>query len=223
MGVREQDSGEQRGIDGRVFAVQRLGAMGVGLVLLVFGVLGATSGVGFLATHGEHHLGMSSNGLLAALSLIVAVLLLGAAFRGPRTASTVMIVLGVLFLVSALANLALLRTAYNPLAFRISNVVFSDVVGLMLLVLGAYGRISGNLPATSPYALPHAVADEPPDLPSTPEEFAADAAIREAEIAVVQHYATPDQQRRVRAMSAVHTRDGRRRIWLECDAAGERS
>jgi hypothetical protein len=221
--VSQEDTGEQPVIDGRVYAVQRLGAVSVGLVLLVFGLLGATGGVGFLATHGERHLGMSSNGLLSAISLVVAVVLLGAAFHGPRTASTVMIVLGVVFLVSAVANLALLRTGFNLLAFRMSNVVFSDVVGLLLLVLGAYGRISGNLPATSPYAHPHAVADEPPDLPSTPEEFVAEAAMREAEIAVVQHYATEDQQRRVAAMAAAHTRDGRRRIWLAYDAAGQRS
>jgi hypothetical protein len=82
--VREsQDTREQPIIDGRVLAVQRLGAVSVGLVLLVFGLLGATGGVGFLATHGERHLGMSSNGLLSVLSLVVAVVLLGAAFRGP--------------------------------------------------------------------------------------------------------------------------------------------
>jgi len=86
----------QEGIDGRVYAIQRIGAVSVGAVLLVFGLLGATSGVGLLTTHGERFLGMSSNGLLSALSLIVAAVLLGAAFRGPRTASTLMIVLGVL-------------------------------------------------------------------------------------------------------------------------------
>jgi hypothetical protein len=123
----------------------------------------------------------------------------------------------VLFLVSALLNLALLRTTFNLLAFRMSNVVFSIVVGLLMLVLGAYGRISGNLPANGPYARPHALVEEPSDLPSSPEEVAAEAAMREAEIAVVQHYATEDQQSRVRAMSAVRTRDGRRRIWLDFD------
>jgi Domain of unknown function (DUF4383) len=210
----------QSGIDGRVYTVQRLGAVGVGLVLLVFGLLGATGGVGFLATHGQRHLGMSTNGLLSALSLVVAVVLLSAAFRGPHTASTVMIVLGVLFLLSALVGLALLRTSFNVLAFRMSNVVFSDVAGLLLLVLGAYGRITGNLPATSPYAHPHSLADEPPDLPSAAAEFAAEAAMREAEIAVVQHRASEEQARRVRAMAAVRTRDGRRRVWMELDAAG---
>ncbi len=207
------------GIDGRIFAVQRRGAVGVGLILLVFGLLGATGGVPFLSTHGERYLGMSSNGLLSALSLVVAAALLAAALRGPRLASTVMIALGVLFLLSALVNMAVLRTAYNLLAFRMSNVVFSVVVGLLLVVLGAYGRTSGNLPADSPYAHPRAAVAEPPDLPSTPEEIAAEAAMREAEIAVVQHYATEDQQRRVRAMARVHTRDERRRVWMQEDAS----
>jgi hypothetical protein len=221
--VAAKDSDEQPVVDGRVFAVQRLGAVSVALVLLVFGLLGATSGVGFLTTHGQRFLGMSSNGLLSTLSLVMAAVLLVAASRGPRTASTVMIALGVLFLVSALVNMALLRTAFNVLAFRVSNVVFSVGVGFLLLVLGAYGRISGNLPETSPYAHPHPVDDEPSDLPSTSEELAAEAAMREAEIAVVQHRATEDQRRRVQAMSHDHTRDGRRRIWMEFDAAARGS
>jgi Domain of unknown function (DUF4383) len=219
-GVESRDSGERPDIDPRIFAVQRLGAVSVGLVLLAFGILGATGGVGFLSTHGGRYLGMSSNGLLSALSLVVAAVLLGAALRGPRAASTVMIVLGVLFLVSALVNMALLRTALNLLAFRMSNVVFSVVVGLLLLVLGAYGRISGNLPANSPYAHPRPLVREPSDLPSGPEEVAAEAAMREAEIAVVQHYATEDQHSRVRAMSGVRTRDGRRRVWMEFEQTG---
>lgn len=215
--VVSQGADEAPVVDGRVYAVQRLGALGVGLVLAVFGLLGATSGVGFLATHGQRHLGMSSNGLLSALSLVVAAVLLAAAFRGPRTASTVMVGLGALFLVSALVNGALLRTAFNFLAFRMSNVVFSVGVGFLLLVLGAYGRFSGNLPESSPYAHPHALLAAPPELPSTPEEFAAEAAMREAEIAVVQHYATDEQRRRVQAMSRVRTRDARRQVWMAFD------
>jgi hypothetical protein len=214
----QRDTVEQPVFDRRVFAVQRLGAVGVGLFLLVFGVLGATGGVGFLATSGGRYLGLSSNGLLSALSLVVAAVLLGAALRSPRTASTVMIVLGVLFLLSALVNLAVLRTALNLLAFRMSNVVFSIGVGLLLLLLGAYGRISGHLPADSPYAHPRAVVLEPAYLVSAPEDLAAEAAMREAEVAVVQHYATEDQVRRVRAMSRERTPEERRRVWMEYDA-----
>jgi hypothetical protein len=208
---------ERPGIDERVYAVQRLGAVSVGLILLAFGVLGATSGVPFLTTSGEHILGMSSNGLLAALSLVVAGILLAAALRGPRVASTVMLVLGVLFLLSALGNLAVLRTSLNILAFRMSNVVFSIAVGMVLLVLGAYGRISGNLPENSPYAHPHPGLVEPPDMPGSPEEVAAEAAMRDAEVAVAEHRATAEQGRRVHAMASVRSRADRRRIWLDFD------
>jgi hypothetical protein len=213
------DTAEQPTSGTRVFAVQQLGAVGVGLFLLPFGLLGAAGGVGFLSTSGERYLGLSSNGLLSALSLMVAAVLLGAAARGPRTASTVMIVLGGLFLLSALVNLALLRTSFNLLALRMSNVVFSIGVGLLLLCLGAYGRISGHLPEDSPYAHPHAAVVEPPYLVTDPDDLAAEAAMREAEVAVVQHYATEEQVRRVRAMAQVRTPEERRRVWRDHDAA----
>jgi hypothetical protein len=216
---RAARAAERPGVDEHVYVVQRLGAVAVGSILLVFGLLGATGGVPFLDTHGERYLGMSSNGLLSALSLVVAVVLVGAALAGPRIASTVMMVLGVLFLLSGLVHLAVLRTPFNVLAFRMSNVVFSFAVGLLLLVLGAYGRISGNLPSDSPYAHPRPAVAELPELPVTPEEVAAEAAMRDAEIAVVQHCATDDQRRRVQAMSRASTRAERRRIWMASDAS----
>ncbi len=132
-----------------------------------------------------------------------------------------MIVVGALFLLSALANLAVLRTSFNILAFEFPNVVFSVVAGLLLLVLGAYGRISGNLPSDSPYARPG--TDDGPeltsDLPATPAEVAAERAMRDAEVAVVQHVATMDQRRRVAAMAQVHSRADRRRVWMSFDEA----
>jgi hypothetical protein len=202
----------------RVFLVQRVGALVVAGFLLVFGLLGFAGGLDFFSTDGERVLGLSSNGLLSALSVVVAAVLIGAALLGPRVASTVMIVVGSLFLLSALVNLAVLRTSFNLLAFEMSNVLFSIVVGLVLLVLGAYGRVSGNLPSDSPYAHPDAETGEAPEsYPSTPEEFAAEAAMREAEIAVSEHRATDDQRRRVRAMAVVHTRAERRRVWMDFD------
>jgi Domain of unknown function (DUF4383) len=202
---------------GRVYAVQRLGAVTVGLVLMLFGLVGLTRGLPFLESQGQHIAGLSSDGLLSVLSVVVAVVLLGAAARGPRVASTVMIVLGVLFLLSALVNGAVLESSANLLAFQVSNVVFSVVVGLLLLLLGAYGRISGHLPDDSPYAHPHAWAPEPPEAPSTAGEAAAEAAMREAEHCVVQHTASEDQRRRVQAMAQVRTRAERRRTWMSFD------
>jgi len=203
----------------RVFAVQRIGALAVAGVILVFGLLGFAGGLDFFSTDGDDILGLSSNGLLSTISVLTAVVLVVAALRSPRVASTVMIVVGTLFLVSALANLAVLRTSFNVLAFEIENVVFSVVAGLLLLLLGAYGRVSGNLPPDSPYARPRTddVDDEPESFPSTPAEFAAERAMRDAEIAVVQHVATAEQRRRVAAMAEVRSRGDRRRVWMELD------
>jgi Domain of unknown function (DUF4383) len=209
---------ENRPYDPRVFLVQRMGAVAVAVVILVFGLLGFAGGLGFFSTDGEQILGMSSNGLLSTISVLTAAVLIGAALRGPRVASTVMIVVGTLFLVSALANLAVLRTSFNVLAFEMTNVAFSVVAGLLLLLLGAYGRLSGNLPADSPYARPVEDVTPPESYPSTPAEFAAERAMRDAEIAVVNHVATADQRRRVAAMAQVCSRGDRRRVWMEFDA-----
>jgi uncharacterized protein DUF4383 len=211
---------ERPGPGSRVYAVQRTGAGLVALFLLVFGLLGFASGQAFFSTRGTSVLGMSSNGLLSTLSVAVAVVLLAAALHGPRTASTVMLVLGPLFLLSALVNSIVLGTRLNWLAFEMSNVLFSLAVGLPMLLLGAYGRIGSRLPPDSPYAHPSADgADFVDERPSTPEEVAAEEAMREAEIAVVQHTATPDQYARVQAMAQAHHRIDRRRVWMELDAA----
>jgi hypothetical protein len=208
---------EERHLGARVFAVQRIGAIAVALFLLVFGLLGFAGGLEYFSTNGQRILGLSSNGLLSTISVVVAVVLLVAAARSPRTASTVMIVIGALFLLSALVNLAVMRTSFNILAFQFSNVVFSVVVGLLLLVLGSYGRIGGHLPEDSPYAYSHRVTVEDDEFPSTPEEFAAERAMRDAEVAAVQHLATDDQRRRVAAMAQVHSRADRRRVWMSFD------
>jgi uncharacterized protein DUF4383 len=206
---------------GRVLAVHRVGAVGVAAVILVFGLLGFAGGLDYFATEGEQVLGLSSNGLLSTISVVTAVVLIAAAVRGPRVASTVMIVVGVLFLISALANLAVLRTGLNVLAFKLSNVFFSLGAGLLLLLLGAFGRISGNLPPDNPYARRVEDGDDvdPPatGLPWTFEELAAEGAMRQAEIAVVQHIATADQRRRVAAMAPMRGRGERRQVWMSFD------
>jgi hypothetical protein len=208
----------------RVLAVHRIGAIVVGLVIAVFGLLGFAGGLDFFSTEGERILGLSSNGLLSTISVVTALVLFVAAASGPRTASTVMIVVGVLFLLSALANLAVLRTSFNFLAFEFPNVVFSVVAGLVLLLLGAYGRVSGNLPPESPYSRPRDDdgTDVAPEQPTTPAEIAAERAMRDAEVAVVQRTATPDQRARVEAMARVHSRVDRRRVWMSFDAGAGR-
>src|SRR3712207_3179770 len=194
----------------------------VAAVILVFGILGFADGLPFFSTSGRPILGMSSNGLLSTISVLTAAVLIAAALRGPRIASTVMIAVGSLFLLSALLNLALLRTDLNVLAFELSNVGFSVAAGLVLLFLGAYGGWSGTLPPDSPYArrIPDEDREPPESYPSTPAEFAAEQAMRAAEIAVVNHVASADQRRRVAAMAEVRTRRDRREVWMSFDSGG---
>jgi hypothetical protein len=207
-----------RSIGVRVPAVHRVGAVVVALTILTFGLLGFAGGLAFFSTSGQPLLGMSSNGLLSTISVVTAIVLIAAALRGPRVASTVMTIVGVLFLVSALANLAVLRSELNLLAFEMSNVAFSVGAGLTLLLLGAYGRFTGHLPPDSPYARARTpIPVEPPEAPGTPAEFAAERAMRDAEIAVVNRTATPEQRRRVAAMAEVRTRAARRQVWMAFD------
>lgn len=203
----------------RVHTVHRVSIAALGVFLLVFGVLGLTQRLAFLSAQGALVMGLSTNGLLATISVVVALVLLAAAIRGGPTASAAGIVLGVLFIVSGLANTLVLGSGLNMLAFRLSNVIFSLVVGMALLFIGAYGRISGGLPPDSPYY--RAGAASPPasqeELPRTPAERITDAfadrELSEAERAVAQGYATPEQAAGVRRAAAFRTPQDRRRAW----------
>lgn len=138
-------------VDHRLNLVYRIGAGLMGLFLLAFGVLGLTDNIGFFNTGGNTALGLNTNGTLSVLSICVGVLLCVGMVIGGNFASTLNMTLGILFLLSGFVNLALLDSPYNFLAFRIQNVLFSFVVGLLLMVFGMYGRVSSTLPHDNPY------------------------------------------------------------------------
>ncbi len=70
---------------------------------------------------------------------------------GGNFASTLNMVFGVLFILNGFLNLALLDGRYNFLAFHIQNVLFSFVVGVLLMFFGMYGRVGSALPHDNPY------------------------------------------------------------------------
>ncbi|GLZ44316.1 hypothetical protein Acsp06_05010 [Actinomycetospora sp. NBRC 106375] len=209
--------------DHRVVWVHRVGAVVVAVVIAVFGALGFAGGLGFFDTDGAPVLGLSTNGALSTISLVTAVVLVAAAIRGGRASSTVMIVVGVLFLVSAFVNLWLIGTSANVLAFRLPNVFFSIAAGCVLLFTGAYGRISAGLPADNPYAHEGETDDDGPGVPedadrqprpASPAEAAADEAMAEAERAVAQGAADDGLRRRLAAADEARTHEERRAIWM---------
>ncbi|MBV9022936.1 MAG: DUF4383 domain-containing protein [Streptomycetaceae bacterium] len=138
-------------VDHRLSQVYRVGAGLMGLVLLAFGILGLLNKVGFFSTHGHTVVGLSSNGALSVLSIFVGILLFMGMVIGGNFASSLNMVLGVLFVLSGFIHLAILDTNANYLAFRIPNVLFSFVFGLVLMTFGMYGRVHSHLPPDNPY------------------------------------------------------------------------
>ncbi len=215
--------------DTRVLRVHRLGALVVAAVIAVFGVLGFVGGLGFFDTAGAPVLGLSTNGALSTVSVVTAAVLVAAAVRGGRLASTVMIVIGVLFLLSAFGNLALIGTRFNLLAFGLPNVFFSIAAGLLLLLVGAYGRVSSKLPPDNPYRMERhpEEGDGTSDLdvdgqpsPRTRAEAAADTAMAAAARARAAGTASADQRRRLEAMDRVRTHEERRAVWMRFEDRG---
>lgn len=138
-------------VDHRLSNVYRAGAGIFGLFLIAFGVLGLMNRIGFFDTGGDTVIGLNTNGALSTLSIVIGGLLLTGALVGGNRASTLDMVIGVGFVLSGFVNLALLRTDFNVLAFQLQNVLFSFVVGVMLMTFGMYGRVSGSLSHDNPY------------------------------------------------------------------------
>ncbi|MGP3685860.1 DUF4383 domain-containing protein [Streptomyces sp. IBSNAI002] len=137
--------------DHKLSKVYRVGAGLTGLLLIVFGILGLVDRIGFFDTGGDTVLALNTNGALSVLSICIGALLCIGMVIGGTFASTLNIVLGLLFIASGFVNLALLDTELNFLAFKIPNVLFSFVVGVMLMWFGMYGRVGSALPHDNPY------------------------------------------------------------------------
>lgn len=138
-------------VDHRLSRVYRIGAGLMGLALVAFGIVGLAGDIGFFSTGDDTVAGLNTNGALSVLSIVVGGLLFTGMIIGGNFASMLNMVLGVLFIISGFVNLGLLETDYNFLAFRLQNVLFSFVVGLLLMTFGMYGRVSGGLSHDNPY------------------------------------------------------------------------
>lgn len=201
-----------------VHTVHRAGAGMIGAFLIVFGIVGFVQGVPMVGTEGTVVMGLYANGLLAAASVVVGAVLVASAVRGGPMASTVSIVVGVLFLLSGIGNSLLLGSAMNVLAFRLPNIMFSLAVGLVLLVLGAYGRLTGTLPPDSPYH--HDIPDAEPAVTVAQHQErrlhrAGAVELAEAERADARRRATPEQRRRLDLVAGQGSHDERLRAWEE--------
>ncbi|MFI9270914.1 DUF4383 domain-containing protein [Kitasatospora sp. NPDC052896] len=138
-------------VDHKLAQVYRFGAGFGGLLLLIWGAFGLAGSPGFLSTHGRSLVGLSSNGTLSVLSIIVGGLLMIGAAIGGNVASNINMGAGLVFFVAGFVGLCALGSSWNILAFRMTNVIFSFVFGLVIATFGMYGRVSGRLPHDNPY------------------------------------------------------------------------
>ncbi|MFE4606703.1 DUF4383 domain-containing protein [Kitasatospora indigofera] len=139
-------------VDHRLATVYRYGAGLGGVFLLVFGILGLLNHPGFLSTSGDHIAGMSTNGALSVLSVVMGVVLIGGAVVGGNFASNLNMIVGLLFVLSGFYGLTVLgRPDANILNFRMSNCLFAFIFGFVVLTFGMYGRVSSHLPHDNPY------------------------------------------------------------------------
>ncbi|MFF2145628.1 DUF4383 domain-containing protein [Kitasatospora sp. NPDC058190] len=157
-------------VDRRLALVWRVGAALGGIFLIVFGVLGLTHHLGFLDTHGDRIAGLSTNGALSILSIVVGAILVVGAIIGGNFASNLNMVVGVLFVLSGFYGLTVLgRPEANILNFRMSNVLFAFIFGVVVTTFGMYGRVSSHLPHDNPFWRKRIEHEEP--QPSGPKTF----------------------------------------------------
>ncbi|MFJ4716462.1 DUF4383 domain-containing protein [Streptomyces sp. NPDC088785] len=138
-------------LDHKLSQVYRWGAAFCGVVLLVFGCLGFADQLSPFNTDGSHLAGLSTNGVLSLISVVVGAALIAGAFVGGNFASSLNMAVGTLFLLSGFVHVFILDKGANILGFGMSNVVFSFVMGLVVLTFGMYGRVSSRLPHDNPY------------------------------------------------------------------------
>lgn len=153
-------------IDHRLSQVYRFGAGLGGIFLIIFGSLGLANHPSFLDTHGKNVIGLSSNGTLSVLSIVMGAVLIVGAVVGGNFASNLNMIVGLLFILSGFVGLIVLDGSANRLAFKIPNVIFAFAFGFAVLTFGMYGRVSSHLPQDNPYWRKR--HSKPETLPSGP-------------------------------------------------------
>ncbi|WP_231494117.1 DUF4383 domain-containing protein [Nocardiopsis sp. CNT312] len=130
--------------------VHRTGSLLIGLAFIGFGVVGLIVGIPLVGEQGEVIVGMSTDGVIGFIAVVIGSFLVGAAAVGGRFSSTVCTTTGLLFAVGGLANLYLMSLSPNILAFSAPGAVLG-VVGFAMMAFGVYGR--GSLLTDDPHRI----------------------------------------------------------------------
>lgn len=193
--------------------LHRIGAAVVGGFVFTFGLAGLTWRPEIFSTEGPVVFGMTTNGLLAFLSMAVGFMLVFAAVFGGSAAAWGAIAAGAGFILSGVVNVFLLGTPLNVMAFTMPNVVFSWVAGAVLVALGMIGR-KENPTDDSLYGSHVEHEDPAAQVHANP---VAAAELAEAERARALHYATEEQIERLHDADRYRSAADRVHAWEESD------
>jgi hypothetical protein len=134
-------------VDHPLRGLYRTVATVIGLALLVVGAIGLVKTAGnvdVFATQGERVLGLTMNPAFAVLNIVAGLAIFVAGLLGRNLDATVNLLGGAVFLLAGGIMLCVLRTSLNVLAFSMTNVNVSFVIGTILLAAGLYGRTSAT-------------------------------------------------------------------------------
>ena len=136
----------------------------VGVYLLAFGVFGVVRSRG-LPTFAQDGLptvlALQTNPAFAILSIVVGLVVLGAALVGRNVAQRINLVGSGVFVGAGLVMLPLLRTDVNFLGFTPATCAVSFVIGLALLVAGLYGKVGTLLETRREEEFRHGQGSDP--------------------------------------------------------------
>ena len=114
-----------------------------GIFILVFGVIGlgrTAGGAPFGTQDAVYVFGMRTNLAFSVLSIIAGLILAISAALGRNIDHFINICAGIGFMVVGMLMLGLLHTDANFLAFTMTNVVVSFIIGVVVFAAGLYGK-----------------------------------------------------------------------------------
>jgi hypothetical protein len=128
------------------------------LFVIVFGIVGfftTRDGALFEQDTVERVFGLRTNLAFSLLSIVAGAVLLIATVIGRNVDKWVYMIGGIAFMAIGMTELGLLRTDLNYLAFSMSNVVVSFLIGMVLFAAALYGKSGTAQEAAAEEAFRH--------------------------------------------------------------------
>lgn len=118
----------------------------LGVLMLVWGVIALVQTIGtpVFGPPGPRVLGLTANPGFAIIDIIFGIAVVIGAALGRNVDVKTNGVVAVVLILAGLVELMAIRTSLNYLAFSVTNVIISFILGLLLLTAALYGAVSDD-------------------------------------------------------------------------------